>query len=211
MAGDWMKIELELSDKPEVHYIAGAIGMDPDAVVGKLVRVWAWFDKHTENGHAFGVTFVTLDKLVSVTGFGEAMQFAGWLEQKDKYLVMPNFDRHNGESAKKRGLAQKRKSRQRHAPTVTKTGPEKRREEVKEAEPTGSMMVWNHGLKLLQAQGMQEQEARSFVGMLLGKYEADVILDAMTASAGKTDAKSYVLAILKTKAFKGEKKMRVAL
>lgn len=124
-----MKIELDLSDKPEVHYIAGALQIDADAVVGKLFRVWSWFDKHTENGHAFGVTFVTLDKLVGHAGFGEAMQFAGWLEQKDKTLVMPNFDRHNGESAKKRGLAQKRKSRERHAKSVTETRPEKRREE----------------------------------------------------------------------------------
>lgn len=135
MAGDWMKIELELSDKPEVHYIANALNMDPDAAVGKLVRVWAWFDKHTQDGNALGVTYSLLDRITGVTGFGEAMCFAGWLEQRDKVLHMPNFDRHNGESAKKRALTNKRVAKIRNAVSVTKTLPEKRREEINTSIP----------------------------------------------------------------------------
>lgn len=108
MAGDWMKIELELPDKPEVHAIAGMTNLDPDAVVGKLIRIWQWFDKHTVDGNALGVSFVLVDRISGVTGFGEAMAFVDWLEQHDKYLVMPKFDRHTSESAKKRALTAKR-------------------------------------------------------------------------------------------------------
>jgi hypothetical protein len=129
VAGDWMKVELELPEKPEVHYIANALNLEPDAVVGKLFRVWAWFNKHTENGNAHGVTFALLDRLTGVTGFGEVMCFAGWLEQRDKTLHMPKFDRHTSESAKKRALTSERQSRFRNADSVTKTLPEKRREE----------------------------------------------------------------------------------
>lgn len=121
MAGDWMKIELEMPDKPEVHYIAGALNLDPDAVVGKLIRVWQWFNKHTENGNAYGVTFLLIDRITGVTGFGEAMSFAGWLDQRDKVLVMPKFDRHTSESAKKRALTNRRVAEFRNAHSVTKS------------------------------------------------------------------------------------------
>lgn len=129
MAGEWIKVETALSDKPEVLYIAGIINQDADSVVGKLIRVWSWFDKHTVDGNALGVTFAFVDRLVGVTGFAEAMQFAGWLEQRDKVLSMPKFDNHNSESAKKRGLTAKRQSRFRNAGVTLETLPEKRRVE----------------------------------------------------------------------------------
>lgn len=110
-----MKIELELPDKPEVHYIAGVCKLDPDAVVGKLIRVWQWFNKHTLDGNAHGVTFALVDRIAGVTGFGESMQFAGWLDQQDMVLVLPKFDRHTSESAKKRALSAERQSRHRNA------------------------------------------------------------------------------------------------
>ena len=100
----WMKIDLELPDKPEVHAIASMLNLDPDAVVGKLIRVWQWFDKHTTDGNAFGVTYALPARISGVTGFGEAMAFVGWLEQRDKVLVMPKFERHTSESAKARAL-----------------------------------------------------------------------------------------------------------
>ena len=81
MAGDWLKVEVALPDKPEVWQIAGIIGLDPDAVVGKLIKVWRWFDAHTENGNAPGVTFALVDSKAGVTGFAEAMSLCGWLEQ----------------------------------------------------------------------------------------------------------------------------------
>src|ERR1700690_2176558 len=104
MAGDWMKIELDLPAKPEVHYLANTLNLSRPTVVGHLISIWGWFDRHTENGHAYGATFSLIDELTSVTGFGEAMNFIGWLEQRDKTLIMPKFDRHTSESAKKRAL-----------------------------------------------------------------------------------------------------------
>ena len=106
----WMKIDLELPDKPEVHAIAGMLNLDPNAVVGMLIRVWQWFDKHTVDGNAYGVTYSLPDRISGVSGFGEAMAFVGWLEQQDKTLVMPKFDSHTSESAKARALASKRVS-----------------------------------------------------------------------------------------------------
>lgn len=148
MAGDWIKVEMETPDKPEIHYMASALNLDPDAVVGKLFRVWSWFDKHTENGNAVGVTYSLVDRIASVTGFAECMAFVGWLKQDGHSLILPRFDRHNGKTAKNRALTNERVAKSRkvqrisnaecNAETVTKTvtREEKRREDVKDIAPT---------------------------------------------------------------------------
>jgi hypothetical protein len=114
MAGDWMMIDLELSDKPEVHQIAAILQLDPDAVVGKLVRVWSWFDKQTVDGHAPSVTHALLDRLTARDGFADALAVAGWLQSGSDGLRMPKFDRWNGQSAKKRALANRRQAKKRN-------------------------------------------------------------------------------------------------
>lgn len=103
-----MKVELELPEKPEVHAMAGILNIDPMTVVGGLIKVWGWFNKHTEDGNAHSVTYSLPDRITGVTGFGEAMAFVGWLEQHDKTLHMPKFERHTSQSAKSRALASQR-------------------------------------------------------------------------------------------------------
>jgi hypothetical protein len=108
MAGYWIKFDTSTPDKPEVWAIAERLDIDPDAVVGKLLRVWAWFDDHTEKGNAPSVTKALLDRRVGVTGFCDAMVFVGWLLEEGDAISVPNFDRHNGATAKSRGLTAKR-------------------------------------------------------------------------------------------------------
>lgn len=108
MAGDWIKFEIGTPDKPEVWAIAMTLGIDPDAVVGKLMRVWSWFDQHTESGNAPSVTKMLLDRLVGVTGFCDAVVESGWMIEDGDGLSLPNFGRHNGKTAKKRAVTAKR-------------------------------------------------------------------------------------------------------
>ena len=137
MAGDWIKMETELHEKPEVIEMAGILGLDRFSVVGRLHRVWSWFNKHTESGHARSVTFVTVDEFTSCDGFSAAMEKVGWAEIKNKEFTIPKFDRHNGNSAKSRALAAERKKQSRaksdacHGASVTETGQQRdqRREE----------------------------------------------------------------------------------
>ena len=108
MAGDWIKFELTTMDKPEVCLIADLAGIDPDAVVGKLMRVWGWFDQQTENGNAPSVSKKLLDRAVGVTGFCEHMKSVGWMVESDGVISLPHFERHNGKTAKNRLLTAKR-------------------------------------------------------------------------------------------------------
>jgi hypothetical protein len=109
MAGEWLKFEASTPEKPEVFAMTAALGWDdPDYVVGKLLKVWRWFDQHTIDGHAPNVTLALLDRISGVSGFAKAMCGVGWLSQAEAGLTLPNFDRHNGKTAKDRALTAKR-------------------------------------------------------------------------------------------------------
>lgn len=131
MAGDWIKLEHATIQKPEVYRIAEMLGLDRDAVVGKLVKLWVWADQQTVDGNAVSVTKFAINDIVCTTGFAEAMISVGWLAETEDGLTFPRFDRHNGNSAKKRGLTQMRVAKLRrencNAASVTETLPEKRR------------------------------------------------------------------------------------
>lgn len=150
MAGDWMMIDLELADKPEVHQIASKLELDPDAVIGKLVRVWAWFDKQTEDGNARSVTKTLVDRLAAHVGFADAMTDARWLEANGSGLKMPKFDRWNGQSAKKRALSYRRQLKWRNsnvdAQSVTKALPEKETKKDKTPIPLSGAFLKFWGL-----------------------------------------------------------------
>lgn len=113
MAGDWIKIESVTPDKPEVYQMAAELGISPEQVVGHLVRVWAWADQQSLNGHALRVTSVTVDSVSRHACFSQALINCGWLVESGGTITFPNFDNHNGETAKQRGLANKRKAKQR--------------------------------------------------------------------------------------------------
>ncbi|HET9819622.1 MAG TPA: hypothetical protein VFP92_10695 [Rhodanobacteraceae bacterium] len=140
MAGEWLKFEKSTLDKPEVLAVAAALGWDADLAIGKFVRMWAWFDTHTVDGDARGVTPALLDAILRVTGFVTEVEKVGWLEVHEWGIRLPKFDIHCGETAKKRALGAKRNAAYRasnansDAPSVTVASPreEKRREEEQE-------------------------------------------------------------------------------
>lgn len=105
---DWIKISADTPVKPEIWAIADILNIDPDAVLGKLLRMWIWFDQHTTSGNAPSVTKLLLDREVGVTGFCEAVTKAGWMVDANGKIVLPNFDRHNGKTAKTRAVTNRR-------------------------------------------------------------------------------------------------------
>ena len=109
MAGEWIKFEASTPDKREVFAITTSLGWDdPDRTVGKLLKVWRWFDQQTIDGNAPGVTLALLDQIIGVTGFAQSMCEVGWFKVTDCGVMLPNFERHNGKTAKDRALTAKR-------------------------------------------------------------------------------------------------------
>lgn len=197
MAGDWIKLQKDTPDKPEVLAIATRLGIDPDAVVGKLVRIWSWFDTHTTNGNAQSVTFSFLDRITGVTGFAEQVALVGWLEQRGHDLTLPNFDYHNGKTAKSRALGKNRTEKHRsnavgnassNDDSVTKPSPEKRREEKiytvskdtgGKPPKTSDEIIFGYGVPLLVNAGTPDKQARSFLGGLRKTHGDDAVVNVL--------------------------------
>jgi hypothetical protein len=145
MAGDWIKFEVTTPEKEEIYQIAAELEITADEVIGKLMRVWIWFDQHTENGNASVTVQALLDSKAGVTGFCKAMQSVGWMEIEGERLILPHYEYHNGKTAKNRAVTNRRVAKSRemkrsgndecndkcNADTVTNivTREEKRREE----------------------------------------------------------------------------------
>ena len=120
VAGDWIKVEHTLADKPEVWKIAESLGLEPDLVLGKLIRLWVWADQQTVTGNADRVTWALVNSVAGHPEFAQAMRDAGWLSLGfDSTLTLPNFDRHNGSTAKARAQTANRVKKHRDAATVT--------------------------------------------------------------------------------------------
>jgi hypothetical protein len=113
MRRSWIKIETNTPDKPEVCIIASQLRMDSDAVMGKLVRLWAWAELNVSGNNDTSVTLEFLDKVVGKKGFSAALIKAGWLKESKERLEFPNFSRHNGREAKGRAQTALRVSRHR--------------------------------------------------------------------------------------------------
>lgn len=109
MAGEWLKFESSLPEKPETLAITVAMGWDdPDLTVGKLMRVFRWFDQQTINGNAKAVTPALLDRMIGTQGFVQAMADVDWVTVSPDGLALNNFEKHNGQTAKCRSETAKR-------------------------------------------------------------------------------------------------------
>lgn len=147
MSAHWIKMRCDLHSHPKVVRIVSALNADvcPQGVqlssekfrvVGGLHAVWSLFDTHSEDGELLGYTPETLDAVLGFPGLARAMVAVGWLEVTAQAIVLPEFDTHNGQSAKRRVQEADRKRSVRNASASNadkkRTREEKIREEKKE-------------------------------------------------------------------------------
>lgn len=141
MAGDWIKIRTDLYEDQDVLQMSDILGTDDPTTIGLLVRFWSWADKQTIDGNGIKLSDARIDSLVGRPGFADALRKVEWLEGENGSLTLPNFQRHNGDSAKARVLeAEAKRIRRKQqkpdqelsdtCPTIShkKVGPEKRRD-----------------------------------------------------------------------------------
>lgn len=143
MAGDWIKMRLDLQTHPKVVRILSATKADKFRVIGGLHAVWSVFDTHSSDGRLNGYSAETLDHIIGWAGFSDAIIAVGWLlVDGEEALLLPDFDEHNGKSGKRRAEDQKRKRADRKSPENVRnpseteadkkrTREEKRREDSK--------------------------------------------------------------------------------
>ena len=140
MAGDWIKMRVDLQTHPKVFRMVSALRADRLRVIGGLHVAWSIFDTHSADGVLHGYTTEAMDAVIGWPGFTQAMVDVEWADiDEHGSLVMPRFDEHNGASAKRRANDSERKRESRKANSVRnvsandadkmRTREEKRREE----------------------------------------------------------------------------------
>lgn len=120
MAGDWIRMRNDLHDDPAVFKISSMTKLDRFAVVGRLFAFWAWADHHAVDGRVDGASSLVIDDVTRQDGFADALISVGWLKALDDAVEIPKHDRHNGESAKERGLKNARQARWRAGKTESR-------------------------------------------------------------------------------------------
>lgn len=144
MAGDWIKMRIDLQTHPKVFRMVSALQADRLRIIGGLHVAWSIFDTHSSDGVLVGYTVDAMDAVVGWPGFTQAMIDVEWASVNNGgSLVMPRFDEHNGASAKRRANDSERKRNERKSPVRNlsasdadslRTREEKRREEKKEQD-----------------------------------------------------------------------------
>lgn len=182
MAGDWIKMRSNLRRHPKVVRIASALNADRLRVVGGLHAVWCLFDEHSEDGQLSGYTPSAVDEEIGWPGFTQALIGVGWVDwDGNDGLSLPEFDTHNGASAKRRAQEADRKRAERgaakeQAQEVCKssasdadkkrTREEKRREEsssLRSEEKQRASRPPSLGEDFLVAQGVPSQAAKDWL------------------------------------------------
>jgi len=143
MAGDWIKMRIDLYEDPAVIEMADRMDEREEHIVGYCHKIWSWVSRQCGDGTATGVALVSLGRVVNLPGFPELMCDVGWLEYDDSgerpVIKIPKFERHLSQSAKQRAVKTKNKQSERSrvadvSPSkgdIDATREEKRREEVK--------------------------------------------------------------------------------
>ena len=118
MAGDWTPLRDNIHDDPAIYAMAEMLHVrDPDLIVGKVTRLWAWASQHSSDGILEGVNRSRIDGITKKKGMADALLAAGWLEENaDGVLLIPRFDRWMSQGAKARMGEATRKRIQRSVP-----------------------------------------------------------------------------------------------
>jgi hypothetical protein len=137
MAGEWIPLDINLGDKPEVQELIDLTGQGVETVVYRLFQLWGWASLNT----ADGTVRATPGRLARVCGGDEefwlAVEAVGWIafDQAAGIAEIPGWGRRFSMAAKARACSTDRQSRYRDGRvTVDRdksvTRGEERREQV---------------------------------------------------------------------------------
>jgi len=109
--GQWIKVEKATPDKPELRQIARLCKCSRAEAFLAFFRWLDYADEATSDGFIefFGPS--DIDDQAGLKGFGAALEAVHWIAFNERGAIVSNFQRHNGESAKKRALTNERQSK----------------------------------------------------------------------------------------------------
>lgn len=141
MSDDWIKVRKSVLASPRLVRAMSALKADRLRTIGGIVSAWCLLDEQTADGRLDHYTPEILDEIVGLPGLARAMEAAGWLIITENGLQAPEFQKHNGATAKRRAQDAARKMSARKAdkcpaPERTICGLEKEKEKEKDTPLT---------------------------------------------------------------------------
>jgi hypothetical protein len=109
----WIKIETHTPDKAEIRQIARLCRCSKAEAFLAFFHVYVWLDEQTENGHVDFFTPADADEIGALPGLGDALEAVRWVTFSAAGAVVAHWERHNGQSAKKRIVEAERSRRYR--------------------------------------------------------------------------------------------------
>lgn len=104
----WIKIQNTLPESPKVFRLAHMLKVGRMEALGYAVRWFCWLDSHCAEGST-ELTARDVDALLGAIGITRAFCELGWaFVDANGYVFVVDFDKHNGENAKKRAETQGR-------------------------------------------------------------------------------------------------------
>lgn len=104
----WIKVQSTLPESPKVFRLARLLGVGRMEALGYAVRWFCWLDSHCADG-ATELLEDDVDALMGVSGITRAFCELEWaVVDANGYVLVLDFDKHNGECAKKRAETQSR-------------------------------------------------------------------------------------------------------
>jgi hypothetical protein len=126
--GPWIKVEKSLWEDPRIITMASLLSEQLYTELGAYVpvrilwitcagavgKIWSVADTHVNNDDILALGPAHIDELTGIKGFCNLMP-KEWLQVIDaNHVKIPGFHAHNGTTAKKRALDQKRQQRHRN-------------------------------------------------------------------------------------------------
>ncbi|MBQ3525814.1 MAG: hypothetical protein IJA63_06015 [Akkermansia sp.] len=104
----WIKVQNTLPESPKVFRLAHMLKVGRMEALGYAVRWFCWLDCHCAEGST-ELTARDVDALLGMSGITRAFCELGWAFLDEYgYVFVVDFDKHNGENAKKRAETQSR-------------------------------------------------------------------------------------------------------
>lgn len=102
----WIKVQVTLPESPKIFRLARLLGVGRMEALGYAVRWFCWLDTYCANG-ATELHADEVDALVGRVGITAAFCELGWAAvDAEGYVLVLEFDKHNGDNSKKRAETQ---------------------------------------------------------------------------------------------------------
>lgn len=104
----WIKVQVTLPESPKIFRLARLLGVGRMEALGYAVRWFCWLDTYCANGST-ELTEGDVDALIGRSGITRAFCELEWASvDAEGYVLVLDFDKHNGKNSKQRAENQAR-------------------------------------------------------------------------------------------------------